>query len=111
MSAPAAASETAVRARSATLTRRCLDVEMAILPVLGHAAMPVAGVFAQAHVGDDDQVRVSGLQRAGGLLHDAVVGVGTAAEFVLVRGDAEEQDRAHPGVAGQRGPRRRLRKR
>ncbi len=47
------------------------DMEMlAVDP--GHAAMAMAHVFAQANIRDYDQLRASGLDRANGLLHDAV---------------------------------------
>jgi hypothetical protein len=51
----------------------------------------MARVLAQAHVGDDEQVRVGLLDRARGELDHALVVPGSRALVVLVRRDAEEQ--------------------
>src|SRR2546421_5768677 len=59
--------------------------------VLDHAAVAVARVFAEADVGDDEQVRHGVLHRAHGLLHDAVIGVGLGAARILLRRNTEEQ--------------------
>ena len=50
-----------------------------------HAAVAVARVLAQAHVGDDEQVGVRVLDRARGELDDALVVPGARALLVLVR--------------------------
>ncbi len=59
-------------------------------PALDHAAMAVARVFAQANIGDDEQVELrfaNGVDRA----LDGGVGIGgLGAGFVLVLGQAEE---------------------
>ena len=85
MSAPASACETAVRASS---SRRGVVADGA---VLHHAAVAVARVLAEAHVGDDEQVGHGVLHRAHRLLHDAVLGVGLGAARVLLLRDAEQQ--------------------
>ena len=60
--------------------------------VLAHdAAVAVARVLAQAHVGHDEQVGVGLLDRADRELDDALVVVGARALLVLVVGDAEQQ--------------------
>ena len=63
------------------------------LTLLDHAAVPVVGVLAEAHVGDDHQFRELVLDGADGHLHDALVVVGAGGGGVLVRRDAEQQDR------------------
>ena len=85
MSAPASACETAVRASSSSVG------SLRDGAVLDHAAVAVARVLAQAHVGDHQQVRDGVLHRADRLLHDAVLGVGLRAARVLVGGHAEQQ--------------------
>ena len=63
--------------------------------VLDHAAMAVAGILAEADVGDDRQVRhlvLDGLDR---VLHNALVGVALAADLILMLGNAEEDDRGN----------------
>src|SRR5205809_361452 len=62
-------------------------------PVLDDAAVTVAGVLAEAHVGDDEQIRHGVLHGADRLLDDAVVGVGFRPAGVLVVGQAEHQHR------------------
>ena len=42
----------------------------------GDAAVAVAHVFAEANIGDDEQLGAFGFDRADGLLHDAVIGIG-----------------------------------
>src|SRR3989441_1143875 len=64
--------------------------------VLDHAAVAVARVLAQAHVGDDEEVGHRVLHGAHRLLDDAVVGVRLRAARVLLRRDAEEK---HAGDA------------
>ena len=56
--------------------------------------MAVAGVFAEADVGDDQQLRHGGLDLADGALDDAVGGVGLRANLVLLGGDAEQDHAA-----------------
>ena len=64
------------------------------------AAMAVAGVFAQADVGDDEQFRIGLLEAGHGLLHDAVGGVGPAADRVFFLRQPEKHDRAQSLVHG-----------
>src|SRR5450755_1091752 len=61
------------------------------IAVLDDAAMPVAGVFTQANVGDDQRIRCLGLQTPDRLLDDALLGVCLRAYLVLLVGDAKEQ--------------------
>ena len=68
-----------------------------------HAAVAVARVLAQAQVGDHQQVRVRGLDRARGELDDALVVPRAGALLVLVRRQAEQQ---HARDARARRPRR-----
>src|SRR5207245_1299861 len=56
-------------------------------------AGPVAGVAAEAHVGDDEQIRRGVRHGAGRLLDDAVVGVGFRPAGVFVGGQTEHQHR------------------
>ena len=69
----------------------------------GHAAMAVAHVFAEANVRDDEQLRTFGLDRADGLLHHAILGVGAGGLLVLFVRDTEEEDGLQSGGAGARG--------
>ena len=64
--------------------------------VLDDAAVTVAGVFAEADVGDDEQLRHLFLEGGDRHLDDALLVVGAGAGFVLLRRDAEQQ---HPGDA------------
>ena len=97
-SAPARASDTACRARFASVA------SLSTLPSLAqHAAVAVVGVLAEADVGDaaacSGSCCAQGAERA---LHDAVVAPRRAADGVLVLRDAEQDDR-------RRLPRRRRR--
>ena len=56
-----------------------------------HAAVAVAHVFAEADVGDDDELGPALLEAAHGLLHNAVLGVGRAGFFIFFSRNAEEQ--------------------
>ena len=67
------------------------------------AAMPVAGVFAIANVGDDQQTGDLAADGADGALHDAIVGVGARSHFVLAFRQAEQDhaadaERVHLGA-------------
>ena len=78
------------------------DVEMvAIHP--GDAAVPVAHVFAEANVGDDEQVGTFRLDRADCLLHDAILRIGAGSALVLFVRQAEKEDSAEPGLRGADG--------
>ncbi len=57
-----------------------------------HAAVPVIGVFAETHVTDDGEFRSRPLDRADGLLDNAVVRVSAGSVGVLVLRDAEQHD-------------------
>ena len=97
-SAPACACETAVRASSSSVWSLSTTPSGA-----QHAAVAVARVLAQAQVGDHQQVRVGGLDRARGELDDPLVVPGAAALLVLGRGQAEQQHRGDPERGGLAG--------
>src|SRR5438105_1048875 len=59
--------------------------------VLDHTAVAVAGVLAEADVGDHEQVGHGVLHGPHRLLHDAVLRVGLRPAWILLRGDAEQQ--------------------
>ena len=61
------------------------------LVALDDAAVAVRGVFAEADVGDDDQMRHLALDRADGALHRRVGVGGFRAGRILAVGQAEEQ--------------------
>ena len=90
--------------------RQQLDARVVVDRAVGaqQAAVAVARVLAQAHVGDDEQVGVGVLDRARGELDDALVVPGARALLVLVGGDAEQQ---HGGDAERVRPRRPPRRR
>ena len=64
----------------------------------GHAAMAVTHVFAKADVGDDDKVRGLLLDRADGVLHDALFGIRSAGLLVFFLRDTEKQNRLQTSV-------------
>ena len=85
-SAPARAWLTAVRASSSS------EASLSTVPSSPQqAAVAVARVLAEAHVGDDEQVGVRVLDRARGELDDALVVPRPGALLVLVRRDAEQR--------------------
>ena len=90
MSAPARACESA---SSASNFERGIVGHFAIFD---HAAMPMAGVLAEANVGDDDQIEFGLANGFDGALHDAGGRRGFRAGFVLVFRDAKED---HSGNA------------
>jgi hypothetical protein len=57
--------------------------------------MAVLQVFAQADVGDDQQLGQLPLQQAHGLLDDALGRIGAGGPSVFGVGNAEQQDRRH----------------
>ena len=61
--------------------------------------MAVAGVLAQADVGDHHQVGHFALHGTHGELHDAVVGVGARAQLVFRFRDAKEEYRRQAELA------------
>src|SRR5216684_254192 len=63
---------------------------------LDDAAVPVARVLAQAHVGEDQQVRHHVLHRPHRLLHDAVLRVRLRAARVFLGGQTEQQHTGDP---------------
>ena len=67
-----------------------------------HAAVAVAGVFAEADVGDEDELLGGGglLERAQALLHDSVFVPCAGALFVFGFGQAEEQQAADAEAGG-----------
>ena len=80
---------------------RLVVVDHAVRPQ--HAAVAVARVLAQAEVGDHEQVRVRGLDRARGELDHALVVVGAGAELVLGGREAEQQHGGDPERVGDPG--------
>ena len=73
--------------------RACEQLDRGVvrdLAVLDHAAMPVRGVFAEAHVGDEHEIRVALPERAQSLLDDPVRGIGARAFIVLLFRDPEQ---------------------
>ena len=62
--------------------------------VFDETAVAVAGVFAIADVGDDQQLGGFAAHGADGVLHDAVVGVGAGGHFVLGFRQAEQDHAA-----------------
>ena len=68
-----------------------------------HAAMAVLHVFAQAHVGDDQQRRQFFFQQPHGLLDDAVLGIGAGGFRVFVVRNAEQQNRRNAERVGANG--------
>ena len=78
--------------------REQLEREVVVdLAVADDAAVPMRGVFAQAHVGDHEEIRVGLLQRADGELDDPLRVVGARAGLVLLARDAEQDHGADPG--------------
>ena len=75
----------------------------------GHAAMAVAHVFAEANIGDHEQLGAFGLDRANRLLHDAIFGVGAGSRFILFRRNAEKKDGLQAGGLRRGQPLRRSR--
>ena len=61
-------------------------------------AVPVVGVFTQAHIGDDDQFRDLVLHRLYSALDDAVFGVSLGPQGILSVRDAEENDAGNAQV-------------
>ena len=62
-----------------------------------HAAVTMRGVFTHADVADHVQLRAGFLCLAECLLHNAILGIGLAADFILVIRDAEQHDAADTG--------------
>ena len=90
-SAPARAWLVAVRASSSS------EPSLSTVAVVAQqAAVAVARVLAQAHVGDHEQVGVGVLDGPRGELDDALVVPGARALVVLVGRDAEEQHAGQP---------------
>ena len=58
------------------------------------AAVPVAGVFAVAHVRHDEQAGNIAADGADGALHDAILGISPRGRFVLALRQAEEDHAA-----------------
>ncbi|GIV82293.1 MAG: hypothetical protein KatS3mg051_1647 [Anaerolineae bacterium] len=63
------------------------------MSVAHDTAVPVIGVFAQAHIGDDQHIGVDVLDGADCLLHDAFAGEILCPLRVLVSGQAEQDHR------------------
>ena len=68
--------------------------------ILDQPAMAVAGVFVQADIADDHQVRQGLLHRAHGALHDAVRIVCARAHFILAFRNAKENHGGDAEVVG-----------
>jgi hypothetical protein len=92
-SAPASACETATRASSSSVG------SLRHGAAFDDAAVAVARVLAEAHVGRHQEVRHHVLHRPHRLLHDAVLGVRLRAARVLLDGQPEQQ---HAGDAHAR---------
>jgi hypothetical protein len=63
-----------------------------------HAAVPVVGVLAEAHVGDEHEAGGGAANRLQRPRHDAVGAGRTAAARILALRDAEEEDRGYPEI-------------
>lgn len=66
------------------------------LSAVQNAAVPVGGVFAHAHVGDEIEFGKVPFGQPQRLLHRALVVPRARAAFVLMRGQPEEQHGGHP---------------
>ncbi len=100
MSAPAAASDTGGAGEQ---LQAGIVLNLVVLAILADdAAVAVRGVFAQANVGDQDQVieAVIGFEGANSPLHDAVLRPCAAALLVLFRRQAKEQQAANAEGGG-----------
>ena len=75
------------------------DMEMISIDACD-AAMPMAHVFAQANVGDCDQIGTSRFDGAQRFLNDAVFCVRAAGLFVLLVRNPEKKDRLEPQILG-----------
>ena len=100
-SAPAVACETAVFTSSST---RRVVVHVRWSPWKSRdAAVAVAHVFAEAHVGHHDESGHSPVfSAAHRALHHAVLGVRLRRAFILLRGNAEEQHARTPAACARR---------
>ena len=63
-----------------------------------NAAMAMAHVFAQANIGDCDQLRTFRLNGSESFLNDSIFRVSAAGVFVLVFWNPEKQDRLEPEI-------------
>ena len=79
-----------------------VDVEAAVVGLDDHAAVAVAGVLAEADVGDEDKLfcGCTLLEGAKALLHDSVVVPGAGGLLVFAVGQAEEQQSADAEARG-----------
>ena len=104
-SAPARACDSATRPRFSSVA------SLSTSPSIDHAAVAVGGVLVEAGVEDHRQLGDRLLDRAGRLLHQAVVVPGVGADRVLLLGDAEQDHRrdAEAGTPWLRPPLRRPR--
>ena len=100
MSAPARARLVAVRASRSS--EGSLSTKNSSPDFFDHATVAVAGVFAQADVGDEHELFAGGrlLEGAETLLDDAVVVPCAGGLFVLGVGQAEEQEAANAELRG-----------
>ncbi len=78
------------------------DVEMVAVDP-SYAAVAVAHVFAQADIGDDEELGTFGLDCADRMLHDAIFGVSAGGGFILFVRDAEKKDGLQAGGLGAGG--------
>ena len=62
--------------------------------------MPVIGILAEADIGNDHQVGEPFLDRAHRFLNDAVLGVGTRSQGVLLVGEPEQDDGWNMHIGG-----------
>ena len=88
ISAPARACETAALASHSSVGSFC------DFAIHHQAAVAVAGVLAIANVGHHQELRDFALERAHGLLHDAIVGVGARCDFVFGFRNPKQNDAA-----------------
>jgi hypothetical protein len=90
-----------LRSRCSALRAAWPSGRSALLPY--YAAVAVFHVFAEADVGDDEEVGQFLFEQAHGLLDNAVDGVGAGGFGVFFVGNAKEQNGGHTGGVGVGG--------
>src|SRR5690554_1386567 len=71
------------------------------LPIDQRTAMPMGGIFTIADVGNNEHLQFCFTQSFNGTGHYGMVTAGDLARFILLFGDPEQQDAAHPGICHQ----------